>query len=219
LERVEQLCFEEGGEVLPAAENLDEAADDVDGERVVPLRSRLEQQRHAGKAIDKALQRHVGGGALAAAAHIVGVVQRVHGDNLARLVVAVRQARRVREQHANRDGRFRRHRAIRPTRIAAREHCHLSKRWNVLFDRLVQTELALLPQGEQTGHRERLAHAVQPEERILVDRLQRRRRRLEEFNLAVARHQARRKGQELLAHERVHPCLHAVETLAADASC
>ena len=190
----------------PAGHALHHRAEHVGGNRVVPRLTRRELKRQLAEFGDETVQ-------VVAAMPLAELLLAVGGVDIGAVLEAIGEAGSVAEQvqHPHRlGGRLRRERHARAAAIVDADALELRQD---VVDRRVDRDQAVLDQLHERHRSDRLGHRGDAEQRALVDlraTLSRRAQAAEMRDLAVARDQQLRVGQQAgvdvsIAHERVDP--------------
>ena len=194
-----------------AGDDLDEIAQHVGGDAVVPRLAGLGDQREGRELLDDLLQAGVGVAEIDA---VLGAVERV--DRIA-LHEAVGQARRVGQQVAEVDLALGRHR-IDLAAAAAGIDARVGEAGDEFRDRVVELKAALLVEHHDRRRGERLGHGIDAEDGVGPHRLVALdvglAAGLGEGQLALAHDDRHHAGQAAAVDPAVHPLAHAVEPLS-----
>ena len=187
-----------------AGDDLDDAAENVGGAAVVPLRARLAHQRHAGD------QRGVLGVADLAAAQPRLLIQLLH-QAVAGVIVG--DARGVAQQVLYRHLPLERDEV--ELAVVLDADLLVGKFRDEFRDGIAEQEMAVLDQHHDADRDDRLGHREDPEDRVVRHRRAGRRalpaERLEPADLAAPRHQHGRTGQGALVDLALERIRHALQ--------
>ena len=207
-ERIDHLLLQVLLEGL-AGDHLDEVAQHVGGDGIVPGLAGLRDQRQLRQPLDELLQAGVGG--LEVDAALLGAIGGI--DRIA-LHEAVGEARGVGQQVAEVDLALGRH-GLDLAAAAARHDARVGESGNELRDRVVELKAAFFVEHHDRRRGERLGHGVDAEDRVGPHRLVAGHIRLAvdlgEGQFALAHHAGDHAGQLSAVDPAVHPLAHAVE--------
>ncbi len=195
-----------------ARELFDEIALDVDGDAVGPARARLREQRNPAEALDHLRQRRGRIQHVAVDDHLVDRVGRAED---------VAEPRGVGHQLAHRHRPARVLQLRRAVVVLSGVDLQFRELRNVARHGIVEPPLAFLVQHHHRNAGDRFAHRVDPEDRILLQRIAAAdaalASRVEVDDLAVALDQPCESGDLLVVDDLRHRRVEALETVRGDA--
>ncbi len=139
-----------------AAQDLDEVAENIGRDRIIPVLARREIERQFGQNVDPFAERSVE--ALELPLPIGGIHRRAP-------LKAIGEARHVREKIPHRH-RPRRSRGFEASETPAYEYAEIGECGNVFRHRIVELEASLLEERHESDAHNRLGHGVNADERL-----------------------------------------------------